>query len=35
MKYQKELYENQNELPFLVEKMKIKRVEKLVLNLKT
>ena len=32
--YPKELHENHNELPFLAEKMKIKRVEKLVPNLK-
>ena len=30
----KELQENQNELPFLVERMKIGREEKLVPNLK-
>ena len=30
VKYPKELHENHNELPFLAEKMKIKRVEKLV-----
>ena len=34
MKYPKELHENHNELPFLAEKMKIKRVVKLVPNLK-
>ena len=34
MKYPKELHKDHNELPFLVEKMKIKRVEKLVPNLK-
>ena len=34
MIYPKELHENHNELPFLAEKMKIKRVEKLVPNLK-
>ena len=34
VKYPKGLQENHNELPFLVEKMKIKRVEKLVGNLK-
>ena len=34
VKYPKELHENHNELPFLAEKMKIKRVEKLVPNLK-
>ena len=34
MKYPKELHENHNELPFLVEKMKIGREEKLVPNLK-
>ena len=33
--YPKELHENHNELPFLAEKMKIKRVEKLVPNLKS
>ena len=33
VKYPKGLQENHNELPFLVEKMKIKRVEKLVGNL--
>ena len=32
--YPKELHENHNELPFLAEKMKIKRVEILVPNLK-
>ena len=32
--YPKELYENHNELPFLMERMKIGRVEKLVPNLK-
>ena len=34
MKYPKELHKDHNELPFLVEKMKIKRVDKLVPNLK-
>ena len=34
MKNRKDLHENHNEMPFLVEKMKIKRVEKLVPNLK-
>ena len=34
MKYPKGLHENHNELPFLVEKMKIGREEKLVPNLK-
>ena len=34
VKYPKGLHENHNELPFLVEKVKIKRVEKLVPNLK-
>ena len=34
VKYQKELHENHNELPFLVEKMKIGRAENLVPNLK-
>ena len=34
MKYPKELHENNNELPFLVEKIKIGREEKLVPNLK-
>ena len=34
MKYPKERYENHNDLPFLVEKMKIGREEKLVPNLK-
>ena len=34
MKYPKDLHENHNELPFLVEKMKIGREEKLVANLK-
>ena len=34
MKYPKDLHENHNELPFLVEKMKIGREEKLVPNLK-
>ena len=34
MKYSKDLHENHNELPFLVEKMKIGREEKLVANLK-
>ena len=34
MKYPKDIHENQNELPFLVEKMKIGREEKLVPNLK-
>ena len=33
MKYPKEMHKNQNELPFLVEKMKIGREEKLVPNL--
>ena len=33
MEYPKELHENYNELPFLVEKMKIGRKEKLVPNL--
>ena len=32
--YSKELHENHNELPFLMERMKIGRVEKLVPNLK-
>ena len=32
--YPKELHENHNELPFLMERMKIGRVEKLVPNLK-
>ena len=32
VKYPKELYENQNEMPVLVEKMKIGREEKLVPN---
>ena len=34
MKYPKELHENHSELPFLTERMKIGRVEKLVPNLK-
>ena len=34
MEYPKELHENHNELPFLAEKMKIGREEKLVPNLK-
>ena len=34
VKYPKELHKDHNELPFLVEKMKIKRVDKLVPNLK-
>ena len=34
VKYPKELHENHNELPFLVEKMKIGTEEKLVANLK-
>ena len=34
VKYPKELHENHNELPFLTERMKIGRVEKLVPNLK-
>ena len=34
MKYSKRLHENYNELPFLMERMKIKREEKLVPNLK-
>ena len=34
VKYPKELHENHNELPFLAEKMKIKKVEKLVSNRK-
>ena len=34
MNYPKELHKNHNEQPFLVEKMKIKRVEKLAPNLK-
>ena len=34
MEYPKEMHENHNELPFLVEKMKIGRKEKLVPNLK-
>ena len=34
VKYPKELHENQNELPFLVEKMKIGKEKKLVPNLK-
>ena len=34
MEYLKELQENHNELPFLAERMKIGREEKLVLNLK-
>ena len=32
VKYPKELHENHNELPFLTERMKIGRVEKLVPN---
>ena len=35
VKYPTELYENHNELPFLVEKMKIGREDKLVPNLNT
>ena len=34
VKYPKELRENHNELPFLIQKMKIKKVEKLMPNLK-
>ena len=34
VEYPKELYENHNELSFLMERMKIGRVEKLVPNLK-
>ena len=34
VEYPKELHESHNELPFLVEKMKIGRVEKLLPNLK-
>ena len=34
VKYPKELHENYNELPFLAEKLKIKRAEQLVPNLK-
>ena len=34
MEYPKVLHKNQNELPFLVERMKIRREEKLVPNLK-
>ena len=34
VEYPKELHENHNELPFLTERMKIGRVEKLVPNLK-
>ena len=34
VEYPKELHENHNKLPFLTEKMKISRVEKLVPNLK-
>ena len=34
MNYPKELHKNHNELPFLTERMKIGRVEKLVPNLK-
>ena len=34
MEYLKELHENHNELPFLAERMKIGREEKLVPNLK-
>ena len=34
VKYPKELHENHNELPFLTERMKVGRVEKLVPNLK-
>ena len=34
VEYPKELHENHNELPFLVEKMKIGRKEKLAPNLK-
>ena len=35
MEYPKELHENHNELPFLLEKMKIGREEKLVPNLRS
>ena len=34
VEYPKELHKNHNELPFLVERMKIRREEKLVPNLK-
>ena len=34
MKYPKNLHKNRNELPFLVERIKIGRVEKLESNLK-
>ena len=34
MEYPKELHENQNELPFLLKRMKTGKVEKLVPNLK-
>ena len=34
VEYPKELYENHNELPFLAERMKIGKVEKLVSNIK-
>ena len=34
VEYPKELHENHNELPFLTERMKVGRVEKLVPNLK-
>ena len=34
VKYPKELHENHNELPFFVEKMKIKRVERYVIHIK-
>ena len=34
MEYPKELHENHNELPFLAERMKIGREEKLVPNLR-
>ena len=34
LEYSKELHENHNELPFLAERMKIGREEKLVPNLK-
>ena len=34
VKYPKELHENHNELPFLAERMKIGREEKLVPNLR-
>ena len=34
MEYPKELHKNHNELPFLTERMKIGKVEKLVPNLK-